>query len=314
MQTQTIGQSDLESTRLAYGCMRYLSTWNPADVTPEKIAQSHRAIDAAREAGYTLFDHADIYSQGMAETAFGQYLAAHPGFRKQIVIATKCGIRFDGDPTPQSPHRYDFSKEHILWSCDASLKKLQTDYIDIYQLHRPDILMNPTEIAEAFAQLHKQGKVKYFGVSNFLPSFVTLLQKFLPQKLVVNQIEVHLGRLDPFVDGTLDQCIAEKITPLSWSPLAGGFLGDGAEVPAKHPRREAMLKLVQVLDETAQRYSVSRTVIALAWLLKHPSGIIPIVGSSKPEHIREAVKADSVDVNREDWYRLYVAARGQKLP
>ena len=116
MQTQTIGQSDLKSTRLAYGWMAHLSTWNPADVTPEKIAQSHRAIDAAREAGYTLFDHADIYSQGMAETAFGQYLAAHPGFRKQIVIATKCGIRFDGDPTPQSPHRYDFSKEHILWS------------------------------------------------------------------------------------------------------------------------------------------------------------------------------------------------------
>jgi predicted oxidoreductase len=294
--------------------MRYLGVWDPAQVTPERIAQSHRAITAAREAGYTLYDHADIYSRGMAETVFGQYLAANPGWRDQIIIATKCGIRFDGDPKPASPHRYDFSKEHILWSCDQSLKRLQTDRIDIYQLHRPDILMDPAEVAEAFAQLYKAGKVKYFGVSNFLPSFVSLLQKFLPDKLLVNQIEVHLGRLDPFVDGTLDQCIAEKITPLSWSPLAGGFLGEGGKVPDKHRRQEVMLKLVQDIDEIARRYGVSRTVMALAWLLKHPSKIIPIVGSSNPEHIRAAVKADEINLDREDWYRLYVSARGEKLP
>lgn len=314
MKTQTIGKSDLVCTRLSYGCMRYLGVWNPADVTPEKIAQAHRAIEAALEAGYALFDHADIYSRGMAETAFGEFLAKNSGVREKVVIATKCGIRFDGDPESASPHRYDFSKEHILWSCEQSLKRLKTDYIDIYQLHRPDVLMNPSEVAGAFEELHKQGKVKYFGVSNFLPSFVSLLQKFLKAPLVVNQIEVHLGRLDPIVDGTLDQCIAEKITPLSWSPLGGGFLGAGAVVPERHPRRQVMQKLVTVLDETAQKYGVSRTVMALAWLLKHPSGIIPIVGSSKPEHIREAAKADNVDVNREDWYRLYVAARGEKLP
>lgn len=314
MKTQKIGESDLVSPRLSYGCMRYVGTWNPAEVNAERKTAAHRAISAAREAGYTLFDHADIYCRGMCEAVFGDYLKENPGWRKEIIIATKCGIRFDGDPKPASPHRYDFSKGHILWSCEQSLKRLQTDYIDIYQLHRPDVLMDPEEVAEAFGELHRAGKVKYFGVSNFLPSFVSLLQKFLKEKLVVNQIEVHLGRLAPIVDGTLDQCIAENITLLSWSPLGGGFLGDGAQVPEKHPRREVMVKLVQALDETARAYGVSRTVMALAWLLKHPSKIIPIVGSSKPEHIRDATKADKVELDREDWYRLYVAGRGEKLP
>lgn len=294
--------------------MRYLGTWNPAEVTAEHITRAHRAISAALDAGYTLFDHADIYSRGAAEKAFGEFLKKNPGVRSRIVIATKCGIRFGGDPNPDSPHRYDFSRQHILQSCDNSLQSLATDYIDIYQLHRPDVLMNPEEVAEAFEVLRRAGKVKYFGVSNFLPSFVALLQKFLPVPLVVNQIEVHLGRLDPFVDGTLDQCIAERITPLSWSPLGGGFLGAAAKVPEKHPRRQVMARLVETMDEVADRLGVSRTVIALAWLLKHPSKIIPIVGSSNPDHIRDAATADDLEISREDWYRLYVAARGEALP
>lgn len=314
LQLQTIGRSNLTVARLAYGCMRYVGTWNPAEVDITRRQMAFRAIDAALAGGYTLFDHADIYCHGMCETVFGEYLADHPDVREKIVIATKCGIRFGGDPSPDSPHRYDFSEKHILWSCEQSLKRLKTDYIDIYQLHRPDLLMNPSEVAGAFDQLHRKGMVRWFGVSNFLPSFVASLQSRLPYSLVVNQVEIHLGRLAPYTDGTLDQCIAERITPLAWSPIGGGFLGEGGALWDKHPRYEAMKKLQELMDQIAARYGVSRTVIALAWLLKHPSGIIPIVGSAKPAHIDDALKADKLELDREDWYRLLVAARGENLP
>jgi predicted oxidoreductase len=314
MKTQRLGKSDLVISRLSYGCMRYVGTWNPAEITPEREAQAHAAIKAALDHGYTLFDHADIYCAGGCETVFGRFLKANPSVRQSIQIATKCGIIFGGNPKPTSPHRYDFSASHIAWSAEQSLKRLQIETIDLYQLHRPDVLMNPPEIAEAFTKLRDAGKVRYFGVSNFLPSQVAALQAHLAFPLIVNQVEIHLGRLDNFVDGTLDQCIEKSITPLSWSPIAGGFLATGGTVPDQHPRRDTMRLLVQELDAVAERYGVSRTVIAIAWLLKHPSGIIPIVGSCRPAHIADAVKADGIDLDREDWYRLYVAARGTKLP
>jgi predicted oxidoreductase len=314
MKTQTIGTSPLISTRLAYGCMRTVGTWNPAEVDAARRDQAHRAVRAAIDAGYTFFDHADIYCRGSCESVFGDMLAETPSLRSGMIIATKCGIRFPGEPTPESPHRYDFSSEHILWSCEQSLKRLRTDVIDIYQLHRPDLLMNPPEVAGAFEKLHKAGKVRFFGVSNFLPSFVSALQAYLPAPLVVNQVEIHLGRLACFYDGTLDQCIERKITPLAWSPIGGGMLGEGGKVREDHPRKEILTKLIDLLDQTAAKYGVSRTVMSLAWLLKHPSGIIPIVGSAKPPHIDDAAKADKIDLDREDWYRLLVAARGEKLP
>ncbi|MBC7784599.1 MAG: aldo/keto reductase [Burkholderiales bacterium] len=314
MLTQTLGTSSLTVSRLAYGCMRTVGTWNVAEVTPEREEQAKRAIRAAVDAGYTLFDHADIYCHGECERVFGELLAQTPGLRERMIIATKCGIRFPGDPSPDSPHRFDFSAEHILRSADLSLKRLRTDRIDLYQLHRPDLLMNPPEIAAAFEKLHTAGKVRFFGVSNFSPSFVRALQKHLPMPLIVNQVEIHLGRLDCFTDGTLDQCIENTMTPLSWSPLGGGMLGDGGKVRDNHPRRELMTQLIDLLDKIAAKYGVSRTVLSLAWLLKHPSRIIPIVGSAKPPHIEDAVKADGIDIDREDWYRLLVAARGERLP
>lgn len=309
MTQQRLGQSGLFSSRLSYGCMRIAGTWNPAEVDADKEAKGEAAVIAAYEAGYTLFDHADIYCRNECERIFGNVLKKVSGMRDDVVIATKCGIRFPGDPDPESPHRYDFSASHILASCDRSLRKLGVESIDIYQLHRPDLLMDPEEVLSAFETLHAQGKVKYFGVSNFSPSFVRLLQSNLPFPLLVNQVEIHLGRLDCFVDGTLDQCLELGITPLSWSPLGGGWLGDGGI--AKDDKGAALLK---VLDEVAANYGVSRTVINLAWLLKHPSNIIPIVGSVTPERIRDAVKADEVDLSREDWYRILVAARGESLP
>lgn len=309
MNQQRIGQSGLYASRLSYGCMRIAGTWNPAEVTPEREAHGEAAVIAAYEAGYTLFDHADIYCRNECERIFGNVLQKVSGMRDDVIIATKCGIRFPGDPNPDSPHRFDFSAEHILTSCDRSLEKLGVDQIDIYQLHRPDFLMDPEEVLTAFEILHAQGKVKYFGVSNFYPSQLSLLQSSLPFPLLVNQVEIHLGRLACFNDGTLDQCLELGITPLSWSPLGGGWLGDGGEA-----RDEKGQKLLNTLDEVAARYGVSRTVINLAWLLKHPSGIIPIVGSTNPDRIKDAAQADEVELDREDWYRILVAARGEGLP
>lgn len=307
MKTQLIGTSSLLSTRLAFGCWRIAGSWNPNEVTEQSMATGSKAVHAAFEAGYTLYDHADIYSSGIAEKIFGDALKEAKGMRDRILIATKCGIRFPGEPNPDSPHRYDFSRQHILWSCEQSLKRLGVETIDIYQLHRPDLLMDPAEVAEAFAALRQQGKVREFGVSNFSPSFVQTLQSALPFPLVVNQVEIHLARLDCFHDGTLDQCIRDKVTPLAWSPLGGGKLGDGKNDPALKPLKDAM-------DQVAQKYDTTRPIVALAWLLKHPSGIIPIVGSTNPERIRESVKADQIDLSRDDWYRLLIAARGKPLP
>lgn len=309
MKTQQIGTTDMTVGRLSYGCMRIAGTWNPNDITPEREEAGQKAVIAAYEAGYTLFDHADIYCRGGCEAIFGRVLKRIPSMRKEIIIATKCGIRFGGDPHPDSPHRFDFSKKHILQSCDKSLERLGVETIDIYQLHRPDLLMDPEEVCEAFEELHRAGKVRYFGVSNFSPSFVSTLQSGLKAPLCVNQVEIHLGRLDCFYDGTLDQCLSQKITPLSWSPLGGGWLGTGGT------SLDAKKAYVQrVVDDIAAKYGVSRTAMSLAWLLKHPSKIIPIVGSANPTNIRDAVNADSVDLDREDWYRILVAAIGQDLP
>jgi len=314
MKTQTIGPTDLVTPRLAYGCMRVSGSWDPTKITQTMREAGKYAILAAYEAGYRLFDHADIYAHGECESIHGELMKEAPSMRKEILIATKCGICFPGEPNPDSPHRYDFSAEHIVASCDASLRRLGVETIDIYQLHRPDLLMNPPEIAEAFTKLRNAGKVRYFGVSNFMPSFVSALQAHCDFPLVVNQVEIHLARLDCFYDGNLDQCIERGITPLSWSPLGGGVLGAGSVLAEDNPRYTVLKGLRDKLDSIAEQRGVSRTVVALAWLLKHPSGIIPIVGSTNPDNIRDAVKADEIDLSREDWYRLLVAARGEPLP
>jgi predicted oxidoreductase len=315
MKTQTIGKSSIVSTRLAYGCWRILGTWNPAEITPERQAQARQTVIAAYEAGYTLFDHADIYCAGMCEKSFGDVLQEIPGMRQTISIATKCGIRFAGDPKPGAPFRYDFSSEHIIRSCEQSLRRLRTDIIDIYQLHRPDYLMNPEEIAGAFYALKRQGKVREFGVSNFTPTQLSLLQQGFPLPLAVHQVQISLTDLHCLNDGTMEQCLSQKITPLAWSPLGGGMLGTGVTaLGSLSPKLAHLPNLLKTLDAVAAEYSTTRTVIALAWLLKHPAGIIPVVGSANPDRIHEATKADEVSLSREDWYRLLEAARGERLP
>ncbi|MBN2507145.1 MAG: aldo/keto reductase [Verrucomicrobia bacterium] len=314
MKTMTLGKSALRASRLAYGCWRIAGSWDPADVTPRSAAEGRRAVTAAYEAGYTLFDHADIYCRGEAERIFGHVLKQVSGMRKHVLVATKCGIRFAGEPGDGAPFRYDFSAAHILRACDQSLRRLGVDRIDLYQLHRPDYLMHPEEVAAAFATLHKAGKVRAFGVSNFRPSQVTLLQQACREPLIVNQVEISLANLACFEDGSLDQCLAQHITPLAWSPLAAGKLGHGARrlLPSQQSYRVG--RILKELDAQARKYRASRVQVALAWLLKHPSGIVPIVGSVQPARIREAARAPALNLEREDWYRLLEAARGQRLP
>src|SRR5580693_915315 len=313
MQKVLLGDSKLEASRLAYGCWRVARS---GDIQQD-LKTTREAVMAAVESGYTLFDHADIYCHGRAESAFGEVLRENPKLRKKMVIATKCGIRLADEP-PGTPQRYDFTAEHIIRSCEQSLKRLHIDRIDLYQLHRPDYLMNVDEVAMAFASLHKSGKVREFGVSNFRPSQVSLLQRALQQKveknIVTTQVEISLAQLAAFEDGTLDQCQAMNITPLAWSPLGGGLLADGASeiLPGQQSYKPA--PIVKAIDELAAERGTSRTTIAIAWLLKHPTKIIHIIGSTNPERIRAAAAGAEIELSREEWYRLLVAARGEPLP
>jgi len=314
VRTQNLGNSALVSSRLAYGCMRLSGMGGRDRVTPEIAQAARRAVLAAYEAGYTHFDHADIYGNGACEELFGRVLRDVPGMRDRILIASKCGIRWRGDPDESAPHRWDFSKGHIVRSCEGSLERLGIDHLDLYMLHRPDYLADPQEIAAAFTQLKQQGKVREFGVSNFRPSLLSAVQRACPMPLVVNQVEIHLARLDCFEDGTLDQCLEKDVTPVAWSPLARGLLGDGGQVDPQDARASGLRALLALLDDKARQYGVSRAVVALAWLLQHPARIVPVVGSIDPARIRDAVKADDLAISREDWYSLLVAARMQGLP
>jgi len=302
-----LGSSSLSASRLAYGC------WRIAE-SPAEFEGGRKAITAAFESGYTIFDHADIYCGGEAEKLFGQVLREAPGMRDRVIIATKCGIRRPGEPAPVSPYRYDFSADYILRSCEGSLKRLGVETIDIYQLHRPDYLMDPDEVAGAFSELKRSGKVREFGVSNFRPSQVAALQRACPMRLIVNQVEISLANLSCFEDGTLDHCLAERIIPMAWSPLAGGKLGDGPRRILPSQEAYHTEPIIAALDALAKARGATRLAVALAWLLRHPSRIMPIVGSTNPERIRAAAKADQLNLSREEWYQLYFAARGQRLP
>lgn len=314
MQTVQVGRSPLTASRLAYGCWRIAGSTEANKVTPEHEAIGRKAVIAAYEFGYTLFDLADIYCGGACERVFGQALKEVAGMRNRILIATKCGIRKKGEPAPDSPYRYDFSAEHIIHSCEGSLRRLGVETIDLYQLHRPDFLGGPEEVASAFSKLRKAGKVVEFGISNFRPTQVSALQKACPMALVANQIEISLIRLDALQDGTLDQCLMEQITPMAWSPLGGGRLVDPGPIDLQSPDHAHRIHVREVLDLVARERGVTRTVAALAWLLKHPAKIMPIIGSTNAERVRDAVNATEIELTRDEWYRLTEAAVGQRLP
>lgn len=305
MKTTILGHSDLESSRLVYGCMRIVGDHSAAD-----REQGKRAIHAAIDAGYNHFDHADIYGGGECESLFGEVLKESPGLRDQMVITSKCGIRFADDPEPGNPARYDFSYQYIVDSVEGSLRRLGTDCLDLLLLHRPDYLFNAAEVATALETLYENGMVRHFGVSNFRPSQLGLLQSQCTWPLLVNQVEINIHNIDALLDGALDQCQQQKITPQAWCPLGGVVYpawgntfseADEARIEAEFARQ-------------AECYETEPWLVMLAWLLKHPSGILPIIGSTTPDRIRAATSSLAIDYRREDWYRLLEARNGEAVP
>ena len=215
MESIKLGKSDILSSRIVYGCMR-IAMDESTDITKGK-----QAVRTAIEEGYTHFDHADIYGGGRCEELFAEVLQEYPEVRDSLIITSKCGIRGRGNPGETDPARYDFSREYIIKSVEGSLTRLKIDFLDILLLHRPDYLSDPEEVSEAFQELHNSGKVKNFGVSNFLPSQVSLLQSFCPFPLLMNQVEINIHNIRSLLDGILDQCRELTISPQAWCPLGG---------------------------------------------------------------------------------------------
>jgi predicted oxidoreductase len=302
MRTQSLGRSNLTVGRLAYGCWRLAGSEGGG---PVPAGLGERAVLSAVDAGFTFFDLADIYGGGECETIFGRALKQRPGLRDNIVVATKCGIRKAGDGGPAAPYRYDFSADYILRSVEGSLRRLGIEAVDVLILHRPDYLMRADEVAGAFAVLRDSGKVREFGVSNFRPSQWALLQSAVPWPLVTHQIQFSLAHHGPLDDGLVDQCAAAGSTVTAWSPLAGGALGTGAG---------ATPGLWTAITALASKLGRTPAEVALAWLLAHPSRVIPVIGSTQPENIAAAARADHLGLDRESWYALLEAARGARLP
>jgi predicted oxidoreductase len=247
-------------------------------------------IERALEVGITTFDHADIYGNHSNEKIFGNVVRKNKALRKRMEIITKFGIKYPSERNPDTwIKHYDTSQEHILWSVDNSLKMLGTDYIDVLLIHRPDPLMNPSEIAAAFDNLRQSGKVLHFGVSNFTSSQFEMLQHFMPFPLVTNQIEISPSYQVPLFDGSLDILQKHNVSPMGWSPLNGGKL-------ATEPH--------ELLIKKAKKYDSSVAQLCLAWLMKHPSDIFPVIGTSNPDRITNSAKSINVQLELQDWFDL----------
>ncbi len=262
-------------------------------------------IEGCIEMDLTTFDHADIYGDYTTEDDFGKVLRWKPELRKQIQIITKCGIKMVSTNRPD--HRiksYNSSAKHIIKSVENSLKALNTEYVDVLLLHRPDLLMEPEEIAQAVNQLYRSGKVKAFGVSNFNTHQVELLQQSIP--LFTNQVEASLLHLDAFEDGTLEQCMRHKMIPMAWSPMGGGLLFLEA-------KNENVKRIQEVANPLLKKYEVTFDQLMLAFLRRHPSGIVPILGTTNLERVKSAKGAMTMEMDREDWYDLWQASKGETI-
>ncbi len=305
MKTITLNNTNLSIPEIGMGCMRIVELEN-ADAVKSWV-------DTALEHGINFFDHADIYGKGRCEELFGQILT--PSLREKIILQSKCSIR--------PGIAFDFSKEHILNSVDGILKRLNTEYLDILLLHRPDTLMEPEEVADAFRILKENGKVCHFGVSNQTPMQMELLSKYCDEPLLINQLQLSIAHC-PMINsginanmyndsginrdgGVLEYCRLKDITIQAWSPFQYGmfegiFLGN-----------EKFAELNKVIDDLAEKYNVTNSAIAVAWILRHPAGIQTIVGTTNKDRIAQISKASEIRLTREEWYALYMAA-GNKLP
>lgn len=319
-----LNRHGFDASRIVLGCMGFGGGWNRNPITADDVKQANEAVDAALEAGINMFDHANIYAFGKAEQVFGDVLKSRPELRERIVLQSKCGIRFEEGPG--SPGRYDFSDRHIVDSVDAILGRLGVETIDILLLHRPDPLMEPEEVAAAFAKLKQEGKVKAFGVSNMSPSQIRLLRTAVEEPFVANQLELNLlkldwvnagvhvnqraGNEDNFPEGLLEYCRTEGIQVQSWGPLAKGLFS-GRDLAGQPDNVRETAALVKQL---AEQRGVSPEAIVLAWLMRHPAGIQPVIGTTNPARICACAEAEGVTLSREEWYSLYVASRGKKMP
>lgn len=297
--SRRLGQSDLEVGPIAYGLWRFVGN---------DVKAARTRIEAALDAGMTLIDVAAVYGLdwggsafGESETLLGKVLAEAPALRRRMTLATKFGI------IPGVP--YDSGAAAVTRSCEESLTRLQTDTIDLFQVHRPDVLTHPNELAEALTRLRSQGKIREVGVSNYNAGQTLLLQQFLDFPLATLQPEFSALNVEAAFDGVLDFAMSHQMTPLAWSPLAGGKLADGVS-----PAEPAARRVAAKLDELAKLYSTTRVAVALAFVMRHAAGAIPIVGSQTPERIATANDALRVNLSRADWYALVVAARGEPLP
>jgi len=316
MKTITITNTDITTSQIVLGIMRM------AALSPKEASQT---LGTAYDNGITFIDSADIYGKGDSETIFGNALKHSNISRDSLFIQSKAGIINNNIATDGFPldHRYDFSKEHLINSVNHILKRLQIDYLDSFLLHRPDPLMVLDEVAETFNILHSSGKVRYFGVSNFNPQQVEMLQSAVSQKLVFNQVQfslAHSGMIDFGLHtnmedkfsvnrdgGIIEYSRQHHITLQAWSPfqhgqIAGTFIDD-----PNYP------VLNQKLEELGEKYGVLKNAIATAWILKHPAQIQVVLGTMTPKHIIDSVKGADVSLTNQEWYDLYFAA-GHDLP
>lgn len=304
MRTVSISAGVPEASVIGIGCMRISSL---------TVQEVERLIDSSLDLGINFFDHADIYAGGECETFFGRAMTAER--RNRMVLQTKCAIR--------PGICYDFSKDYILQSVDHSLQRLHTDHIDTLLLHRPDALMEPEEVAEAFNTLRREGKVTAFGMSNANPSQIELLNAYCGNAIVIDQIQFSIAHC-PSVDAglnvniagdaacdrtgsILEYCRLKNIRPQAWSPFQYGMF-EGLFIGS-----DKYQELNKVMERLAEKYHASVNAIAVAWILRHPAGIQTIVGSTNPERIRGISKAGEITLTREEWYELYLAA-GKQLP
>lgn len=306
MRTISLGKSNLQVPTIAVGCMRINRLSKP---------EAERFVQSAMDLGAVFFDHADIYGDGSCEEIFAEAVRMSPSVRDKIFLQSKCGIR--------RGVAFDFSKEHILTSVDGSLKRLKTDYLDILLLHRPDALVEPEEVAEAFDILHDSGKVRHFGVSNQNPMQIQLLKKYVKQPIVANQLQLSITNATMISQGlhvnmpddgavnrdgsVLDFCRLNDITIQPWSPFQYGFFEGVFLGSEKFP------ELNGKIDELAEKHGVSTTTIAMAWLLRHPAGMQPVTGTMNVQHLRDCTKAAEIRLSREEWYEIYLSA-GNILP
>jgi predicted oxidoreductase len=281
------------------GCMRW-GKWG-ANFSPDNYRE---LIDQCLENGITSFDHADIYGDYSTEAEFGAVLKHKASIRSQLQVVTKCGIQLTSNPREEYFIKsYNTSKDHIIASVEYSLRALNTDYIDVLLIHRPDPLMNPIEVADAIDHLKRQGKILQFGVSNFSPHHTDLLRKYV--QVDYNQLEISILNHFPFTNGVLDHCLLHNITPMAWAPLGGGIMNDDS-----HPRYRSIIAAATAL---AEKYNTGVNQVFIAYLLKHPAGIIPVLGTTKIERLVQAREAVNVLLSREDWFKLYVASTGEDV-